>query len=117
MIGEEGDDFQINPFLNAAKRGYMEQMEEAYQSDQSIAKKADGFGRTALHFAAAGGHKEAVEYAIKLGLDVNAKNNNGDTPLHLASWRGSEEVLIQKNFFLKILDSHRLEFEGSQNIA
>ena len=39
---------------------------------------------TLLHEASRNNHFEVVDVLIKAGLDVNAKNRYGDTPLHLA---------------------------------
>lgn len=42
------------------------------------------FGNTPLHLAAQNGQKQAVGFLLKFGADINAKNNNGDTPLFTA---------------------------------
>ena len=40
-----------------------------------------------LMFILQGGHTEVVELLLKApGIYVNAKNNNGRTPLHIAAW-------------------------------
>ena len=36
---------------------------------------------------------EALEVALKLGGNVNAANNDGDTPLHGAAWRGANDII------------------------
>lgn len=41
-------------------------------------------GETLLHFAAAGCCIEVMEFLIVQGLDINAKNSNGWTPLMCA---------------------------------
>jgi ankyrin repeat protein len=40
-------------------------------------------GNTSLHFACSQGAEYATFWLIGFGSDVNAKNNDGDTPLHL----------------------------------
>ncbi|KAF9895127.1 hypothetical protein FE257_000029 [Aspergillus nanangensis] len=48
-----------------------------YQKDES--------GRTALHYAAISGSHESVDCLLSHGLDANAGDNNGQTPLHAAT--------------------------------
>ena len=36
---------------------------------------------------------EALEVALALGGDVNAANNDGDTPMHGAAWRGANDII------------------------
>lgn len=38
---------------------------------------------------------EALEVALELGGDVNAANNDGDTPLHGAAWRGANDIVLR----------------------
>ena len=37
----------------------------------------------------------ALEIALALGGDVNAPNNDGDTPLHGAAWRGANDIILR----------------------
>jgi ankyrin repeat protein len=45
-----------------------------------------------LHYAAYGGHKEIAELLIAEGADVNAKDEDGVTPLHEAAFGGYKEI-------------------------
>jgi ankyrin repeat protein len=47
-------------------------------------------GITPLHYAAS---KEIAELLIAKGADLNAKDNNGWTPLHEAARKGHKEVV------------------------
>ena len=38
---------------------------------------------------------EALEVALALGGDVNAANDDGDTPLHGAAWRGANDIILR----------------------
>jgi integrin-linked kinase len=52
---------------------------------------ADGSGAD-LHCAAAYNHKDIAESLLAYKADVNAMNNKGETPLHLAIARGNKDV-------------------------
>ncbi|KAL6690046.1 ankyrin repeat protein [Trichoderma pleuroticola] len=54
------------------------------QSRESLLQLTNHHGETMLHFAAAGSHIEVMEFLIAQGLDVNAINSNGWTPLMCA---------------------------------
>ena len=43
--------------------------------------------------AASAGHTEAVKVFIAAGADINAKNNEGQTALELASLKGHAETV------------------------
>ena len=45
-----------------------------------------------IHIAANAGHIEAVKQHLAAGVDVNAKNKGGGTPLHYAVTEGHEEI-------------------------
>jgi ankyrin repeat protein len=45
-----------------------------------------------IHNAAARGHIKAVKQHLAAGTDVNAKDNDGWTPLHKAAWGGHKEI-------------------------
>ncbi|KAM3740447.1 hypothetical protein ACB098_08G099700 [Castanea mollissima] len=47
----------------------------------------------ALHMAAANGHLDVVEYLINRGVDLNAINEEKNTPLHWACLNGHIEVV------------------------
>lgn len=58
-------------------------------------------GWTPLHLATYFGHREVVECLLSRNADVNAINENGDTPLHKAAFIGREVTIyaIIYNFF------------------
>ena len=45
-----------------------------------------------IHDAAEDGNVEAVKQRLAAGTDVNAKNNDGRTPLHFAAMQGHKEL-------------------------
>ena len=62
----------------------------------------DGDGNSALHKAASSGSKRIIKLCLRNGHDINARNNDGETALHLiasASYLGQEvlaDYLITK---------------------
>lgn len=48
---------------------------------------------TLLHFAAAGGTVESIDYCLQQGIAINTPDKHGNTPLHFASLCGNEKVI------------------------
>jgi ankyrin repeat protein len=44
-------------------------------------------------WAAFGGHVEIVQELLQAGAKVNAKNNDGETALMWATWRGHDDIV------------------------
>ena len=64
-------------------------VEEYGLSGEASAKN----GWTPLHWAAAAGHGQVVEYLIGIGCGVDVRNKFGCTPLHYAASRGHVRVV------------------------
>jgi len=69
----------------------------AFKKDPNI---KDRYGFTALHYAAQYGLEKLAEKLIAVGADVNAVNNNGETPRDLAVAAGYASIV-------KIIDDAR----------
>ncbi|KAL5344787.1 hypothetical protein ACLOAV_010184 [Pseudogymnoascus australis] len=60
------------------------QPDSAGPDQDNLLRSTNNNGETLLHFAAAGCCTEVMEYLLSKGLDVNATNSNGWTPLMCA---------------------------------
>jgi ankyrin repeat protein len=54
--------------------------------------QVDGLGRTVLHQAAARGHAAFVDTLVEIGLDIDAVDNENNTPLQIAAAKGQLEA-------------------------
>ncbi|OHW99857.1 ankyrin repeat protein [Colletotrichum incanum] len=80
------------PLLWAAFRGHEDVV--SYLWKDASKRLRDKNGRTALHLAVLGGHKEVVIWvALEMETDKNARERHGRTPLHLASTSGYESIV------------------------
>jgi len=70
---------------NAAKIGFKELVQQLIKDGANVAIR-DSYKRTPLHYAT------TKEVAALLMLDINAIDQSGNTPLHLAVDRGSQDI-------------------------
>jgi hypothetical protein len=84
----------MNQF-EAAQVGVLQQLRVALTVGN--VNDVDANGLTALHYAAWYGHDDCVKFCIEMGANVNARvnvrNNDGWTPLHVASLKGRVNVV------------------------
>jgi ankyrin repeat protein len=73
------------------RNGDLAKVEALLKDNPDLALSRDNFGMTPLHWAAAGGHRNTVELLLANRADVNAQDNAGETPLHLAA-KGHKDV-------------------------
>jgi len=73
------------PIHTAAKTGDLAGVQAELDKGVDVDEGDDSWpGMTPLHYAADEGHTEVVELLIANGADVNAKNDEGGTPLDWA---------------------------------
>lgn len=83
----------ISSIHAAAYLGDLTKVEDFLNEGVEVDKKSGMIEITALHSAAAAGHKEMVAFLIGKGSDVNAQNGPGQTPLHMAAEAGHLDVV------------------------
>lgn len=83
------------PVLSAAGWGIMKELQTLIESN-STPLKSDGGDYTPLHYAARYGRTEAVEYLLNIGADPKASAYYGWTPLHWSKNEQITKMLIDK---------------------
>ncbi|MEN0046097.1 MAG: ankyrin repeat domain-containing protein [Bacteroidota bacterium] len=105
LVGKGADlaavDSKGNNFMYHIFKAYNSRSEDAFQQFLSVAKdkklesnKAFEAGNTLAHLAVDKNAKILLEKAIALGANINQKNNDGLTPLHLAAMKATDDELL-----------------------
>jgi ankyrin repeat protein len=75
----------MDPMLDACRRGDVAALQRAASFGPLDLSREDECGRTALHWAADGGHVDVAIALIKMGAHVDAVDDDGQTALHYAA--------------------------------
>ena len=74
----------VDALMLAARRNDVTELDRLLKSGVDINSKRDISGYTALHEAAVGGSADAVDFLVKHGANIDARDANGLTPLFVA---------------------------------
>ena len=80
-------------FNDAAIYGDFNQVKTIVEKHPDCINQKDEYGFTVLHDLAGEEQYEILQFLIDHGANVNEKNDNGITPLHLAAWPEIVEIL------------------------
>ncbi|OJD29450.1 ankyrin-1 isoform x3 [Diplodia corticola] len=79
---------------HAAYRGSLEFLKMVVKRGIDLSHRDSAFGQpTLLHGAVQGSNIETLNYLLAQGLDVNAKTDNGTTPIHEAAMLGTGDTI------------------------
>ena len=77
----------------AAEAGKLDEVKAAVDAGARMEwANPDNYGNRAVHKASIKGHKDVVAFLGSRGADVNAVDDDQDTPLHCAAFKGSASV-------------------------
>lgn len=75
---------ELQSLIEAARLGMVEEVRAIAHRHPELLNQRDETGATALHYAAFGGHRDAVRVLVEAGADINAVDEQfGATP---AGW-------------------------------
>lgn len=95
----EQNDNGVSELMKAAEEGNLEKVKSLVEEGKRLEVVGDLIdmksdeGRSALWESCSNGHNEIARYLLDNKADVNSSNNDGLTPLHMASWYGHEAVV------------------------
>lgn len=79
----------------AASEGYLKVCETLLDYGECTAiDSKNNQGRTALHIACMKGHLQIAQLLVRSGADLDAVDDDGNTPLHLASQNSHNGLII-----------------------
>ncbi|HET7152959.1 MAG TPA: ankyrin repeat domain-containing protein, partial [Candidatus Kapabacteria bacterium] len=81
--------------VNAVTTGNAVLVQSLLQSHAGSIDQKDSTGDTPLMLAARKSHASIVDMLLAAGADVNAQNNDGETPLHAACIGGDTAIVLE----------------------
>ncbi|XP_033631050.1 ankyrin-3-like [Asterias rubens] len=100
------------PLMAAAYMGHLDIVSKLVQHNTALESR-DHFRDTALAYAVRGNQPKIVRYLLDEGSDINTSNENGMTPIHIATceghWSCAEKILMHRsgcNLNRKTHDGH-----------
>ena len=89
------DEYNLTPFMWCARKGHIAAARALVAADAEIEARGN-VRRTAIHHAVLFGRLEFIDYLIRIGVDVNAREMHGFSALDLAlSQAGLKPVFAQ----------------------
>ncbi|KAF0684812.1 hypothetical protein As57867_023162, partial [Aphanomyces stellatus] len=118
LLAQSGCDINANdgelstPLMLAAWKGRLEIVQLLLERpDLHDINLGGNLGRSALHLACKEGHESVVTFLLaQSGCDINAKDENRNTPLMLAAWKGRLEIV---QLLLERPDLHDINLGGN----
>ena len=86
---------RVKKFFDAALFGSLADVRRLVTADKSLLAARDSMGFTVLHIIAGEDRPEVQRYLLESGADPNAVNDEGVSPLHIASYPAFAALLLK----------------------
>ena len=87
--------YTFSDLYQAAETGDIAEVKTILAADPQLLKEKDEYEFSIMHAAALAEDPQMIAYLAEQGADVNAKNDEGMTPLHLVLYPEVAEALIK----------------------
>lgn len=81
------------PAHDAARAGDLARLKALVAANPGLVSERDARGRSPLHLASVGGHRDVIEFLVGSGANLDAADELGLTPLHLAAAEGKADAV------------------------
>ncbi len=105
--------FYLFKTFNPNKRNDFTQKINMLTSQGFNVKRVQNDGNTLFHLAVHQGSIDLLEYVNSLGIDVNTKNKDGLTPLHVAAMKATSQDVLKYLLSIKADKTIKTDFEES----
>jgi hypothetical protein len=96
----------------AVAKGRFKKVQELVEKKKANVNATYDKGKTSLHWAVISGDLKMVAYLIAKGAKLDAKDDYGDTPLHKAAFRQTDDLDIIKYLVMKGADINAVNRYG-----
>ena len=100
----------IVTFFDCLRNGELEQVKEYISSKTFLPNVTLESGISCLHLAVESGNVKLVEYLVETGVNINHQDEDGWTPLHLASLL--EDIDVIESLLKNGAQNDILSYEG-----
>jgi ankyrin repeat protein len=115
-------EIDLEKFSNAVVYGDFDLVKEMLKNRPEIINSQDKWGFSALHNVMSEEQFEIIKYLISKNVLVNIQNDEGIAPLHLACYKENAELLFHAGADINLKDNngntplHILAADGEENI-